>query len=247
MKAVDVCVIWMAALHWRVMIRVGLGVVLIALMAGCNCSGPAARTESEAAMFAPVSMRIHPIFSSIKDFDGDGIPDGIEALIEFQDQFGDPTKACGTVIFELFGQRKYYPDPRADRLCNPWIGSLRTLQNQKERWNSTSRTYQFQLAYPQIRLDRNYVLAATFDTGTTRFFDRIVFEGTPKTKGPTSKPTTEPTTEPTTQPDQATTEPAATSEPAPASDSTGITPSSTQGTAAQGAALKGAAGATSQP
>ncbi len=194
-----VCVHRPRALHWEAMTRAVFVSVLVAVLAGCSCNGPAARSESEAAMFAPVSMRIHPIFSTIKDWDGDGKPDGIEALLEFEDQFGDPTKACGTVVFELFGQRKYFPDPRADRLCNPWVGSLRTLADQQARWNRTSRTYQFQLAYPEIKEDRNYVLSATFDTGTTRFFDRIVFEGTPKTKGPASKPSTQPSTEPTTE------------------------------------------------
>ena len=47
-------------------------------------------------------------------------------------------------------------------MINPWIGSLQTLADQQARWNRTSRTYAFQLEYPQIRKDANYVLAATF-------------------------------------------------------------------------------------
>ena len=46
-------------------------------------------------MFAPVAMRVHPIFTDVKDWTGDGRADGIEALVEFEDQFGDPTKASG--------------------------------------------------------------------------------------------------------------------------------------------------------
>src|SRR5205085_5263493 len=134
----------------------------------------------DAALFAPASMRIHPIFSGIKDWTGDGVPDGIEALLEFQDQFGDPTKAAGTVVFELFTYRPYHPDPRGPRVLNPWIGSLQSLSDQQARWNRTSRTYSFQLEYPQIKREVSYVLAATFDTGTTRFFDQIVLEGVPK-------------------------------------------------------------------
>ena len=53
----------------------------------------------DAALFGPSAMRIHPIFTRLSDWTGDGVPDGIEALIELQDQFGDPTKASGTIIF----------------------------------------------------------------------------------------------------------------------------------------------------
>lgn len=159
-------------------------------MSGCAAHGPAPRSAADAALFAPVSMRIHPIFSGLKDWTGDGKPDGIEALLEFEDQFNDPTKASGTVTFELFGYVPYNPDPRGPRLVNPWVGSLQTLADQQARWNRTSRTYSFQLEYPQIRDDRSYVLTATFDTGATRFFDQIVIEGRPKTRGAATKPAT---------------------------------------------------------
>lgn len=127
-------------------------------------------------MFAPAAMRIHPIFTQVKDWTGDGRPDGIEALVEFTDQFGDPTKASGTVIFELFSYRSYNPDPRGERLANPWIGHIEDVSEQRLRWNRTSRTYTFELEFPQVRTDRQYVLTATFDTGASRFFDRIIIE-----------------------------------------------------------------------
>jgi hypothetical protein len=143
-------------------------------------------------MFGPASMRIHPIFTRVKDWTGDGKPDGIEALLEFQDRFSDPTKAMGSVIFELFEYRPGYPDDRGDSVCNPWIGSLATLEAQQQHWNRTSRTYSFQLAYGGIRLDRNYVLTAIFElNGGGRFFDRMIIE-----KQQTRKPATLPATSP---------------------------------------------------
>jgi hypothetical protein len=160
------------------------------LAAGCATSPPVSRTPTDAQLFAPVSMRIHPIFTQVKDWTGDGKPDGVEALLEFQDQFTDPTKAAGTVIFELYTYRPYSPDPRGERIVNPWVGSLQTLPEQEARWNRTSRTYSFALEYPEIREDRDYVLAATFDTGTTRFFDQIVLEGRRaphNNRGPTTR------------------------------------------------------------
>src|SRR5689334_4269008 len=126
---------------------------LVCLLAiGCARDvAPVPRMPSDAVMFGPVSMRIHPIFTQLKDWTGDNHPDGIEALLEFQDQFGDPTKATGEVIFELYSFRPYHEDPRGDRIVNPWIGSLTTLADQQARWNRTSRTYTFQLAFPYIR------------------------------------------------------------------------------------------------
>ena len=44
----------------------------------------------------------------------------------------------------------------AESLCIP----LATLDEQHERWNTTLRTYRFQLNYPQIRPDKSYVLTA---------------------------------------------------------------------------------------
>jgi hypothetical protein len=171
----------------------------IFLLVGCKTFQSYPRDATDAALFGPSAMRIHPIFTQVKDWTGDGQPDGIEALIELQDQFGDPTKASGQVIFELYEYRKHDPDPRGERLVNPWIGDLSTLDAQRERWNRTSRTYSFQLAYDQIKATESYVLTAEFQLNNGgRFFDQIVLEG--KQPEPTSNPTSAPSTEPTTQP-----------------------------------------------
>ena len=150
---------------------------MMLMACGCGAKGPVARSSVAAEMFAPVSMRVHPIFTDVKDWTGDDQPDGIEALLEFVDQFGDPTKAAGKVIFELFAYRRYHADPRGERVVNPWVAPLQTLQQQQARWNRTSRTYSFQLEYPGISDGESYVLTASFDTGRTRFFDQIVLEG----------------------------------------------------------------------
>ncbi len=174
--------------------------VLLIVLAGCNAAPRHVRTPSEAQLFAPVSMRIHPIFTQVKDWTGDGIVDGIEALLEFQDQFTDPTKAAGDVVFELYAYRPYSPEARGERVLNPWLGSLRTLRDQEARWNRTSRTYSFELEYPEIRDDRDYVLVATFDTGQTRFFDQIVLEGRRTPRDQRIAPPPPPPSSPTTRP-----------------------------------------------
>ncbi|HMB95926.1 MAG TPA: hypothetical protein VKK61_07805 [Tepidisphaeraceae bacterium] len=175
-----------------------IAIASILLLIGCESKAPYPRDATDAALFGPSAMRVHPIFTQVKDWTNDNHPDGIEALIEFQDQFGDPTKASGKVIFELYEYRKHDPDPRGERLVNPWIGDLSTLDAQQERWNRTSRTYSFQLAWDQIKENESYVLTAEFQANSgARFFDQIVLEG--KQPEPTSNPTS-PSTAPTTQP-----------------------------------------------
>lgn len=172
-------------------------VAVIILLTGCQSDAPFVRSEADARLFGPVSMRLHPIFTQVKDWTGDNKPDGIEALIELQDQFGDPTKASGRVVFELFEYQAYNPERRGDRLVNPWIGYLETLDEQRDRWNRTSRTYSFQLQYDQIQPNRTYVLTAEFQlSGGGRFFDRIIIEGqrgeSPSLFPPTTAPAVNP-------------------------------------------------------
>lgn len=182
---------------WFRTIAVGVVSCVLGSLAGCESGVGTAPSQPDAALFAPSAMRVHPIFTQIKDWSGDGRPDGIEALIELQDQFGDPTKASGRVIFELFEYRPYEPDPRGQRLVNPWIGDLGTLEAQRDRWNRTSRTYGFQLAYDQIRENDPYVLTATFElSGGGRYFDRIILE--PRVVSPNSTPAVNPAVAPTT-------------------------------------------------
>ncbi len=171
-------------------------ILLLAAMAGCR--GPIHHGDSDGAdLFNAVAMRIHPIFTQVKDWTGDGKPDGVEVLIELSDRFSDPTKADGQVMFELFDYRPQNPDPRGSRLVNPWIGQLSTVTDQKSHWNQTTQTYNFQLSYPAVRNDRTYVLTATFETSAgKRFFDRtILTPGLVPTRFTPQNPATQPTSD----------------------------------------------------
>ncbi len=195
-----------------------LSLASLLLLASCSSFTSTPTPAQQAAEFAPVAMRIHPIFTRIQDWTGDNYPDGIDALLEFQDQFGDSTKASGQVIFELYNFQKFDPERKGLRVCNPWVGSLETVDDQRLRWNRTSRTYSFQLAYDAINADNTYVLTAEFQqTNGGRFYDSLVLEppqgayaskGTtyPTTSttepatGPWNMPTSVPSTQPTSQP-----------------------------------------------
>jgi hypothetical protein len=167
---------------------------VVALLAGCsnpNFSEDAPETEN---LFAASAMRIHPIFTQVKDWSGDGKPDGVEVLLEFQDQFFDPTKAAGIVRFELYEYRKANPDLRGARATTPWIGSLVSYDDQRARWNRTSRTYSFQLAYPQIQPTHSYVLSAIFKptTSSRRLIAQLVLPGQEESSDSGRKPTSQP-------------------------------------------------------
>jgi len=192
----------MRAAGWIGVVIVGfVGCGMAMLSVACQ---PASRlTEHEnfgdAPLFAPTDLRIHP-FTSVKDWTGDNKPDGVEVLLELQDRFRDPTKATGTVLFELYDYRRNHPDPRGERLA-AWRGSLQTLEEQRTRWNRISRTYSFQLAYPAIRAERSYVLQVWFDQGGRRLMSQVVLEGQEaKIAGPSTIPVTQPASRPTTVP-----------------------------------------------
>ncbi|HEY1922875.1 MAG TPA: hypothetical protein VGG44_08910 [Tepidisphaeraceae bacterium] len=145
------------------------------LVAGCSSQiVPRPETAEESQLFGPVSMKFDT-FSKVKDWSGRGAPDGIEALVEFDDRFGDRTKAAGTVLFELFAYRSGWPDPRGTRLANPWTASLTNFDEQKAHWETASGSYLFRLAYDQMAWNRNYVLTATFQSSDgARFFAQTV-------------------------------------------------------------------------
>ena len=173
---------------------------LLLSVVGCaSSSSTPAKSSVDGTLFHPVAMRLHPVFTQVRDWNGDNKLDGIEALVEFQDAFGDPTKAAGHVVFELYQYVPFNPDPRGLRLIGPWDGSLNSVEDQRSRWSRTSRTYSFQLAYPNIRKDQSYVLSATFElSGGGRFFSRMIIEGQ-KSEPTVQKSSTSVTPVPTTQ------------------------------------------------
>jgi hypothetical protein len=146
------------------------------LLSGCSSGTPAPgpRTAEEEKLFGPVKMQLDS-FSKMESWTKSGTPDGVEALLEFDDQFGDHTKAAGNVVFELFEYRKGWADPRGPRVVNPWVTSLETYAEQKAHWERASGAYTFQLKCPGLKMDHNYVLTAMFETTSgQRFFSKII-------------------------------------------------------------------------
>ena len=141
--------------------------------ASCDSKHALPVSANSQSIIGPVSIRIHPTFTQVKNWGGDDKPDGIETLLEVRDRWDEPIRATGKVIFELYDFRRGHPDPRGTRLANPWVVPLTTVDEQAARWDRVSRAYKFQLAFPAIEHRHTYVLTASFETEGGRLFDRL--------------------------------------------------------------------------
>src|SRR3954468_20221819 len=94
---------------------------------GCESSPKIVREQQ----FGPAKVRLHPTFTQVKDWTGDNHPDGIEAVVEIQDSFGEPVRASGKLVFELYDYREDNPNHVGARIADPWIVSLLTEDEQK--------------------------------------------------------------------------------------------------------------------
>jgi hypothetical protein len=154
-----------------------LVLVLPALLQLTACQPkPYPRSKIEEQMFGPASMRVHPAFTQVKDWTGDGHPDGIEAVLEFDDQFDEPTRAAGTVRFELWSYHDTDPERAGRQLTAPWVFSLQNSDEQSAHWNPAVRAYSFQLPYDKIANSRMYVVKAQVDMSNGRLFDQLILE-----------------------------------------------------------------------
>jgi hypothetical protein len=167
------------------LLAAGLLVTLLGCSEAVVHPPPADVAQQSQDLFGPSVMRLHPIFTQIKNFSGEGKPDGIEAVLEFDDRFGDPTKAAGSVIFELFAFRTGVEDPRGRRLVEPWATSLDDASQQQAHWRREIGAYSFLLADDKISDDRTYVLTATFEPlSGRRLFANMILQGRHATTQP---------------------------------------------------------------
>lgn len=167
--------------------RLAVSLLLLLSLVGCASDPQPTREED----FSPHKLRIHPIFTQVKDFNGDKTPDGVEVVIELLDNYGEPTRGRGTMLFELWTYRKHQSDQVGERVCDPWRATLLTHQEQDERWSKALRAYSFTLQVPKLDATREYVLSASFETaggadkpGGVRLYDKLVIEPSPDKKKP---------------------------------------------------------------
>jgi hypothetical protein len=169
--------------------RPAVSLLLAFLMfAGAGC--PPAPQAGREGDFAPTKLRVHPTFTQVKDWTGDGKLDGIEAVIELLDSYGEPTRGNGSLMFELWSYRPNDPAVVGTRVAGPWRGPLLTREDQDGHWSKALRAYTFQLEMPNVNPTKEYVLTASFEppggadkpTAGGRLFDRLVIEPAPEKK-----------------------------------------------------------------
>ena len=156
----------------------GLSILGLAFAGACTPTPEPSPAVQATHLFDVVSMQLDT-FSKVKNWSGGTAPNGVEAVVEFDDAFGDRTKAAGSILFEIFDYRPGWPDPRGQRVVNPFSASLVTFDEQKAHWDRASGAYIFRLACDQLAWDRSYVLSATYEApagagGPPRLFSQIV-------------------------------------------------------------------------
>jgi hypothetical protein len=142
---------------------------------GTMTDGPS--TEELVQYYSPKSIRILP-FTKPRSFDADAVPDGIGVSLRTLDGAGDPVKAYGVFMFELFAYRQAIGGNRGP-LIRTWTQPVVNLAEQKQFWERVTTTYEFQLSWEGQPLSpqKKYVLVASFQApGGERLFDEYTFE-----------------------------------------------------------------------
>lgn len=161
-----------------------VGVTLLAAALGISCqrgaiSGSADGPDAEelAAYYSPRSIAILP-FTKPRSFDDDVIPDGLGVSLRPLDSAGDPVKAYGTFLFELYAFRPAISHHRGE-LLQTWDQTIRDVEDQKRFWERVTSTYEFQLSWEGAPLSpgQRFILVASFQApGSERLFDEYEFE-----------------------------------------------------------------------
>lgn len=142
---------------------------------GQTSDGPS--TEELIAFYSPRSIKIQP-FTKPRSFDSDAVPDGIAVSLRTLDAAGDPVKAYGVFIFELYAYRSALGD-RKGQLIQSWTQPVLNTRDQKQFWERITSSYEFQLSWEgrPIAPQQKYILVASFQApGSERLFDQYEFE-----------------------------------------------------------------------
>jgi len=141
--------------------------------------------------FAPVAMRVHP-FTSIT-FDPEQNSLVLEVRMELLDQVGDVTKGVGDFRFELYADKLKASLRGVDERLNVWDGPVSTLEQNRQHYDSITRTYSFKLRLdPAPPADQKLRLVAQFtDPSGKRILAEAPLSYTPGKPGeptPAKKP-----------------------------------------------------------
>lgn len=160
------------------------GIIALASLSAIGChrgriseseGGPTA--EQLVSYYSPRSIKILP-FTKARSFDDDAIPDGLGISLRTLDAAGDPVKAYGTFMFELYTFHSASLNKRGE-LLQTWTQPVASIEEQKQFWERVTATYEFQLSWEGNPLppQKRYVLVASFQApGGDRLFDQYELE-----------------------------------------------------------------------
>ncbi|MEK6643780.1 MAG: hypothetical protein AABZ08_07705 [Planctomycetota bacterium] len=137
-------------------------------------------TDELVKYYSPTAIRILP-FTKPRSFDEDTIPDGVSVSLRPLDSAGDPVKAYGVFIFELYGYKAALGNHRGE-MIQQWTQPVLGPDAQKRFWERVTSTYEFQLSWEgkPLPVESRYILVASFQSrGATRLFDEYQFEFRP--------------------------------------------------------------------
>lgn len=146
-----------------------LSAALLGLAGGCDDIQLKGGREPDAAFerattwpFIPVVMRVHP-FTAIEFPEGEGEAT-LEARVEMLDRLGDVTKAVGDFRFELYRMtRDEFDTPAEGELLYRWSAGMTTLDQNRQHWDSITRTYLFRLKMDSVpRISGRLLLVVHF-------------------------------------------------------------------------------------
>ncbi len=114
----------------------------------------------------PSRIEIVEPFTSVKSFDADAAPDGIELLIQAVNALDNPgLMITGTIRVEL---NEFVPASGNERgkPLERWDIDLSTVKQQKAFWNQLTQMYQFRLGVDPERVAKaeRYILSVTYSS-----------------------------------------------------------------------------------
>ncbi|RMF82518.1 MAG: hypothetical protein D6744_06005 [Planctomycetota bacterium] len=153
---------------------------MLAVLTGCSQRPPVTMDDPELRAFVdlmmPRSIEIQKYLTRPRDFDGNGVDDGIEIILAVNDSFDDPIKCVGEFHFELYTLRMASGDRLGERVAF-WPVKVNDAEAVRQYWDRMSRFFQFDLQFPDNVLPTGrYILTARLRTPTgEQLFDQYEF------------------------------------------------------------------------
>lgn len=134
---------------------------------GCHTAAPGidpSRPQQTAfmKMMSPRGIEVQRYLTRPVRYEGAGPADAVEVILAATDQVGDPMKAVGTFLFELYTTRPASADPTGKRI-GLWSVAVDSPETMERFWDKAVRYFRFPLKLDEPELPPgDYILKVTF-------------------------------------------------------------------------------------